>query len=248
MTIRPRVLGCPVDVLPADEMTARLHTIIRGEALHDIVTLNPEQIMAARRDPQTETLLTAAQICTVDGVGVQWALRLQGVADVHRITGVDIVNIVAGLGFPFYLLGGKPGAAERAAECLRTNHPDAAITGAWSGGTPDPRDDEQTIARIAESGAVAIAVAYGAPAQTAWIERNREALQSAGVRIAVGVGGALDFFAGKIRRAPDWMQRTGLEWLFRLGVEPWRLRRQMVLPGFAFLAAVEAIRVRFGRA
>jgi N-acetylglucosaminyldiphosphoundecaprenol N-acetyl-beta-D-mannosaminyltransferase len=122
------------------------------------------------------------------------------------------------------------------------------IAGSWSGGTPRERDDQQTIARIALAGAKAVAVAYGAPAQTAWIERNRVALEEAGVRIAIGVGGSLDYHAGIVRRAPGLVRRAGLEWLFRLLVEPWRLRRQRVLPGFAVMALAEAIRVRIWRA
>ena len=247
MTNRRRVLGCPVDILHPVSFANCLGEIARGDTLQNVVTLNPEQIMAARRDSSTAALLNTAQICTVDGVGVQWALQLQGVAEVHRLTGVDLVNILDRQGLPLYLLGGKAGAAEQAARSLSNLHPGSAVVGAWSGGTAEAPDDEQTIARVAESGAVAIAVAYGAPAQTAWIERNRDALQSAGVRIAVGVGGALDVFAGRVPRAPKWMRRAGLEWLFRLAIEPWRLRRQLVLPGFAILAVLEAIRARFGR-
>src|SRR6185503_11284770 len=117
------------------------------------------------------------------------------------------------------------GAAEETARRLTIRFPLARIAGSWSGGTPGEKDDQQSIARIARSGARAVAVAYGAPAQTAWIERNRAALEDAGVRIAIGVGGSLDYLAGYARRAPEWAQRLGLEWLFRLIAEPWRLRR-----------------------
>jgi N-acetylglucosaminyldiphosphoundecaprenol N-acetyl-beta-D-mannosaminyltransferase len=246
MSRRATVLGCPVDILDPAAFKLLLPDHAAGDHLTDIVTLNPEQIMAARRDPAVAGLLQRAQICTVDGVGLALALRAQGIPDVRRITGVDLVTSLAEVRVPTFLLGGAPGAAEEAARRLSARFATAQIAGSWSGGTPREKDDLQSIARIALSGAKAVAVAYGAPAQTEWIERNRAALQEAGVRIAIGVGGSLDYHAGFVRRAPGWAQGLGLEWLFRLIAEPWRLRRQLVLPQFAVLALAEAIRGRIG--
>jgi N-acetylglucosaminyldiphosphoundecaprenol N-acetyl-beta-D-mannosaminyltransferase len=248
MSLRTSVLGCPVDLLDPRAFIASLPDIASGETLINIVTLNPEQIMASRRDPEIGTTLRQAQAFTIDGAGLALALRARGLPDVRRITGVDLVEALVKQRIPTYLLGGAPGAAEEAARRLTSRYPLAQITGSWSGGTPRARDDQQTIARIALSGARAVAVAYGAPAQTAWIERNRAALEEAGVRIAVGVGGSLDYHAGIVRRAPEWARRAGLEWLFRLVSEPWRLRRQLVLPAFAILALSEAVRVRIWHA
>jgi N-acetylglucosaminyldiphosphoundecaprenol N-acetyl-beta-D-mannosaminyltransferase len=248
MSGRASVLGCLVDLLDPRAFIASLPELAEGESLTDIVTLNPEQIMAARRDPAVASILHRAQIFTIDGAGLALALRARGLADVRRITGVDLVDALVKQRIPTYLLGGAPGAAEEAARRLVERYPLSRIAGSWSGGTPRERDDQQSIARIALSGAKAVAVAYGAPAQTAWIERNRPALEEAGVRIAIGVGGSLDYHAGIIRRAPKWARRAGLEWLFRLIAEPWRLRRQLVLPGFADLTLAEAIRVRIWRA
>jgi N-acetylglucosaminyldiphosphoundecaprenol N-acetyl-beta-D-mannosaminyltransferase len=248
MTRRRFVLGCPVDVLDPAAFKASLPSLAGGGHLTNIVTLNPEQIMAARRDPEVARLIRKAQLCTVDGIGLELALRAQGVTDVQRITGVDLVTSVVEQRIPTFLLGGAPGAAEEAGRRLTARFPPGQIAGSWSGGTPRANDDPQSIARIALSGAKAVAVAYGAPAQTAWIERNRAALEDAGIRIAIGVGGSLDFYAGYVRRAPEWAQRFGLEWLFRLIAEPWRLRRQLVLPKFAVLALIEAGRGRIGHA
>jgi len=246
MSRRATVLGCPVDILDPAAFKASLPNRASGDRLTNIVTLNPEQIMAARRDPGVSGLLRRAQICTVDGVGLALALRAQGISDVRRITGGDLVASLGELRLPTFLLGGAPGAAEEAARRLAARFGMAQIAGSWSGGTPKEKDDQQSIARIGLSGARAVAVAYGAPAQTAWIERNRAALQEAGVRVAIGVGGSLDYHAGFVRRAPEWAQGLGLEWLFRLIAEPWRLRRQFVLPQFAVLALAEAIRGRIG--
>jgi N-acetylglucosaminyldiphosphoundecaprenol N-acetyl-beta-D-mannosaminyltransferase len=248
MSRRASVLGCPVDLLDPRAFIASLPELASGETLTDIVTLNPEQIMAAQRDPAVASILQRAQIFTIDGAGLALALRARGLKGVSRITGVDLVDALVEQRIPTFLLGGAPGAAEEAARRLSVRYPLSLISGSWSGGTPRERDDQQTVARIALSGAKAVAVAYGAPAQTAWIERNRAALEEAGVRIAIGVGGSLDYHAGIVRRAPKWARRAGLEWLFRLIAEPWRLRRQLVLPVFAVLTLVEAIRVRIWRA
>ena len=247
MSRRYSVLGCRGDLLAPPTFLASLSELAAADKLIDIVTLNPEQIMMARRDTAVRSLLERGDLLTIDGVGLAIALRLRGVSGVQRVTGVDLVEALADGGVPTYLLGGTAGAAEEAARRLAERSPNARIVGSWSGGTPREQDDQQSLVRIAASGARAVAVAYGAPAQTEWIERNRVALEEAGVRIAIGVGGTLDYHAGFARRAPSWMRRIGLEWIYRLSAEPWRLRRQLVLPVFAVLAIREAISVRFGR-
>jgi N-acetylglucosaminyldiphosphoundecaprenol N-acetyl-beta-D-mannosaminyltransferase len=145
------------------------------------------------------------------------------------------------------LLGAAPGAAAEAATALRRDNPGCQIAGWWGDGSADPNDDAETIERIAKSGARVVLVAYGAPGQVLWIERNRDALGQAGVGLAVGVGGALDFLAGRVPRAPRFVQRIGLEWLYRLVREPWRWRRQAVLPVFAILVLRDVVRVRVFR-
>jgi N-acetylglucosaminyldiphosphoundecaprenol N-acetyl-beta-D-mannosaminyltransferase len=248
MSASRTVLGCPVHLLDRDAFLASLPVLAGGDRLIDIVTLNPEQIMAARRDNAVAALIERADIRTVDGIGLALALRLQRAKPVERITGVDLLEALTKRGIPMYLLGGSPGAAEESAKRMNARYQGTQIVGAWSGGTPLETDDEPTLARIAASAATALAVAYGAPVQTAWIERNRSSLQAAGIRIAIGVGGALDYQAGYARRAPKIVRRLGLEWLFRLAAEPWRWRRQLVLPEFAALAMAEAVRIRLGRA
>ena len=119
MSRRATVLGCPVDILDPAAFKASLPNRASGDRLTNIVTLNPEQIMAARRDPDISGLLRRAQGCPVDGVGLALALRAQGISDARRITGVDLVASLAELRVPTFLLGGAPGAAEgsRATAC-----------------------------------------------------------------------------------------------------------------------------------
>lgn len=241
---RTVVLGCPVDGLTAAELRGLLPAIASSDDLTHLVTLNPEQVMLARSDPDVRAIVERAEIVTADGVGITLAIRLRGERPPDRITGVDVVEWIAELGLPIFFLGGKDGIAEQAAARLTERYPACRVVGWWSAGGPEPRDDDEAIRRIAESGAQVVAVAYGAPAQVRWIERNRDRLTGAGVRLAVGVGGALDYHAGAIPRAPQPVRVLGLEWLVRLMREPWRWRRQLALPVFAALAIREAVEVR----
>ena len=121
------------------------------------------------------------------------------------------------------------------------------MVGTWAEGSPRPEDDAETIDRIRESGATMLLVAYGAPAQIHWIHRNLPRLDAAGVRVVIGIGGALDYISGNVPWAPPLVRRLGLEWLYRLAREPWRWRRQMALPMFAALVARDAAKKRLRR-
>ena len=125
-----------------------------------------------------------------------------------------------------FLLGDAASIAE-----LHGRHP-SRVVGRWGGGSIQPEDDAESIERIRERGADVVLVGYGAPGQVLWIERNRHGLADAGVKLAIGVGGALDFAAGTVERAPRILRRFGLEWAYRLLREPWRWRRQLALPVF----------------
>ena len=197
--------------------------------------------MAARSDSSFTAALRAADLNTVDGVGVLLAARLlsseRGRAE--RLSGVHLVESLtrtsANDRSPIFFLGAGPGVADAAIAVLRTRWPDALVAGSWDGGRPDSADDAEAIERIGASGARTLFVAYGATGQVAFIERNRDLLARAGVRLAIGIGGSLDMISGKTPRAPRLIQRIGLEWLYRLIIEPWRWRRQLALPRFAAL-------------
>ena len=210
-----------------------------------IVTYNPEYAIAARRNPVFMQALRNADLITADGIGISVAARLhRGEATLPRVTGVEIVRLLAEsserTGAPIFLLGANSGIAPIAADHLQEIAPGAQFAGWWWAGTPRPEDDDAAIERIAASGANIVAVAYGAPGQVLWIDRNRPALSHAGVKIVIGIGGALDYWAGTAKLAPPLVRKLGFEWLYRLILEPWRWRRQLVLPVFAVFAAIEA--------
>ncbi|MGH2391295.1 MAG: WecB/TagA/CpsF family glycosyltransferase, partial [Chloroflexota bacterium] len=133
-----------------------------------------------------------------------------------------------------FLLGAGPGVAEAAGAALRSHYPTLTIAGALAG-SPRPCDEAAIGAAIRSARPDILLVAFGAPAQDLWIARNRSAL---GVPVAIGVGGAFDFLAGRIPRAPGWMRRLGVEWFYRLARQPWRWRRMIALPRFAAMVLV----------
>ena len=240
------VLGVPVDRVDESGVASWLdNQLAHAQACLHIVTYNPEYAIAARRNPRFMQAIRNADLVTCDGIGISVAARLhRGDAPLPRVTGVEIVRLLTGAsertGASLFLLGADPGVAPEAAARLQEFAPGAQFAGWWWDGTPQPIDDAEAIERIKASGARILAVAYGAPGQVLWIERNRSALGQAGIKIAIGIGGALDYWAGTAKLAPPLVRRLGLEWLYRLILEPWRWRRQLVLPVFALLAAIEA--------
>ncbi len=230
------ILGVRIHDVTAQETLARVEQMVADGKCHQIVTVNPEFVMLARRDRAFRRVLERADLALPDGAGILWAARRLGQPLRERVTGVDTVWRLAALaarrGHRIFLLGAAEGVAERAARRLQRDHPDLIVGGTWSG-SPVPREAEEIIARVRSARPDLLFVAFGAPQQDIWIARHRQAL---GVPVSMGVGGAFDFIAGVTRRAPPWMQKHGVEWLHRLWHQPWRWRRMLVLPRFAALA------------
>jgi N-acetylglucosaminyldiphosphoundecaprenol N-acetyl-beta-D-mannosaminyltransferase len=203
-----------------------------------IATVNAEYVMRAQGDPDFMAVLQQSDLRTPDGMGVVWAARRRGCRMRERVGGSDLIWTIsqqaASLGHRLFLLGGAEGVAERAAAALARHYPGLVVAGTHAG-TPSRELDEIQAALIREARSDILLVAFGAPQQDLWIRRMKEALN---VPVVMGVGGAFDYVAGVTKRAPLWMQRAGLDWLFRLVHEPWRWHRMTVLPRFALLAAL----------
>lgn len=245
---RPRVciLDVPVDDVTLDEAVEMVEVWLgTGERrLRQIATVNPEFIVAARRDADFRSVLHEADLTTPDGIGVLIAARLLGQRLRGRVTGVDLVEALAAWqapGMRLFFLGAGPGIAERAAAVLRRRFAGVQIAGVWEG-SPRVEDFDEASRRIRASGANVLLVAYGAPAQDIWIARHRTELGDCGIVVAMGVGGTFDFLAGAIPRAPRVIRRAGFEWLYRLIRQPWRWRRQLALPWFVALVLSQRLR------
>ncbi len=228
------LLGIPVhDVTMAETLELIAQFVADGGA-HQICTVNPEFIMTAQNDLDFRRILNHAALNLPDGIGVIWAARRQGRALRERVAGSDLIyqlaDRAAKTGWRIFLLGAAEGVAAQAALKLQTLYPGVKIVGAWAG-SPRPEDDAEAVRRINAAEADIVLVAYGAPKQDKWIDRN---LRRSGARVAIGVGGSFDFVVGTQRRAPQWIRRLNLEWLYRLVREPWRWRRQLALPRFVW--------------
>ncbi len=234
------VLGQPVANLTEDEAVAAIGAMIASGQPHHLVTVNPEFLVEARRNSAFRRVLRQADLPLADGVGITLAARLSGTPLRARVPGVDLVVRLAQesarQGWRPFFLGGAPGVARRAAEALRRRWPALRVAG-WHAGHPTPEETPGIIARIRGAAPDLLFVAYGHPKQDLWIARHKEAL---GVPVMMGVGGAFDYIAGVVPRAPALMRRWGLEWLYRLYCQPWRWRRMLALPHFLALAVAEA--------
>jgi N-acetylglucosaminyldiphosphoundecaprenol N-acetyl-beta-D-mannosaminyltransferase len=190
--------------------------------------------MRAQQDKAFRRVINQADVCLPDGVGLLWAARRLGCPLRERVAGstltVQLAERAAQSGWRVYFLGAAPGVADKAAEILQSRFPGLIVAGTWAG-SPSPDEQASIVERVRDAAPDILLVAYGAPAQDVWIARNQPLLR---VPVAMGVGGSLDFIAGVAKRAPVWIQRIGLEWLYRLVREPWRWRRQLALPRFVW--------------
>ncbi len=229
------LMGIPIHDVTMEETVQWVGRWIAQGGVHQIATVNPEFLVKARDDPAFSSVLLRASLCIPDGFGVVWAARLRGRRLRERVAGSDLVprlaQEAAAQGWRVFFLGAAPGVADRAAAILSERNPHLQVAGCYPG-SPAREEEQAIVDRIRTSGADLLLVAYGAPNQDLWLGRN---LRHTGTPVGIGIGGSLDFVAGYSRRAPRWIQRSGLEWLHRLVREPRRWRRQLALPKFAAL-------------
>ena len=213
-----------------------------------VTTPNPEFVMLARRDVAFRNVLNRASLNIPDGIGLILAARLAGDRLRQHVQGTDLVLTLASesarRGHRWFLLGGEGDVAVRAAAVLRAQFRGLEVVGA-APGSPLAEHDAETSELIRAAGRVdVLLVAYGAPKQELWLDRNLEALQ---IPVGIGVGGVFNYLSGATPRAPAWLRRTHFEWLHRLITQPWRWRRQLALPAFAALTLRQAWSTRARR-
>ena len=240
--MRIDVLGVGFDNLTPEEAAAAGAALAGADGFHYAVTPNPEFLLAARKNEAFRTVLNQADLSMPDGIGVVYVSKILGRPLKGRVPGIDfaehLVAWMARTGKRLYLLGSKPGVAEAAAKTLTERYPGLTVCGTHDGYF---QEDAPVIEAVRASGADVVLVGLGAPKQELWMAQNGPAT---GARFMVGLGGALDVFAGNVERAPEAWQKAGMEWCYRLLKEPKRIGRMAKLPLVLVQAAGARLRGR----
>jgi len=236
------VLGYPLCVGEPREVLEILWTRLKSREQTHVVTLNAEMILAAQREPEAQAVLRQGDIYVSDGVGLTWAARMLRKHSVHRYPGIDLAfDMLARLAKDsgsVFLLGSQDGIAAEAGSNLCRQLPGLKIAGTASGYF-EPHEEATIVANIAALKPDLLLVGMGCPKQERFIAEHRQELQTI---IMVGVGGALEIFAGRRSRAPRWMRGTGLEWAYRSMQDVSRFKRLGLLPKFVFMVLQQALR------
>jgi N-acetylglucosaminyldiphosphoundecaprenol N-acetyl-beta-D-mannosaminyltransferase len=240
------VCGIPLANASLRQLVETITVAARGPRSLWGCFLNADCVTIAQRDQDYAACLRRCDVVLPDGIGVRLAVRASGGELGENLVGTDLLPALCESsresGVRIFLLGGKPGVAERAAARMRREHPGCRIVGTRDGFFKRESPEElEVLAEIRRSGAEVLLVGFGAPLQERWIERKRSELAP---QVLLGVGGLLDYYAGVVPRAPIWIRELGLEWLFRLSQEPKRLWRRYLLGGWVFVGALLARRFR----
>ncbi len=236
------IMGLQFDNITMEEALDAAKALLQGEHAARVVTPNAEIAYEALHDENMRTLLNSAELMLPDGAGVVLASKILKTPLKQKVAGVDFADGLLGVlettGQSLYLLGSKPGIGELAAQKMMQKHPRLRIAGIADGYF---QDEAPVIDKINASGADVLFVCLGAPKQEQFMARHQKALH---VKLMAGLGGTLDSFAGTVKRAPKWMIRLNLEWLYRLIKEPKRFKRMLRLPKYLWAVVCKRIRGR----
>jgi len=229
-----RILGVRVHRVGMDAALERIEGLIRRAEPSLVITADANAVLIALEDAEFRALMETAALVTPDGFGLLWAGKRLGQPFPERVSGVDLVEQLTRLshekGYRLYLLGAAPGVAERAAQNLLVRYPNAQIVGAQHGYFT-PADEPAIVAHIAAARPDVLLIGMGMPRQEKWAWRHRDQL---GAPVLMGVGGSFDVYGGVVKRAPQWLQRIGCEWLWRLIQDPRKIKKVRNLPRFAY--------------
>lgn len=237
------ILGVNIDNLDMEEAKLKVVSFLNSEKINMIFTPNSEIVMEAKKNEKFRKVLNTADLTTADGIGLVYASKIKNKPLSERVTGFDlsmeILKIAAENGKKVYLLGGAEGIAKKAKEKIEEKYDNIKIVGTHNGyfegyhrGIKNSPEEEKIIQEINDSGAEILFVGLGAPAQEMWINHNKDKFKN--LKIVIGNGGTMDVIAEKVKRAPEFYQKMGLEWFYRLIKEPKRIKRQIQIPIFLF--------------
>jgi len=249
---RAEILGVPLGLCDYTAAMDWIDAVVAARSKAYLTAAAVHLVMVAQEDPETRDAVLGATLAVPDGQPLVWALHALGHAEASRVYGPELMarycERAASNGTKMYLYGGRnQGVLVQLSLNLRRRFPGIQIVGGYSPafGSPTPEDDEWIVADIARSGADVVWVGTGQPKQEKWMMRLRSRIDAP---MLVGVGAAFDFHAGLVPQAPPWMQRTGLEWTFRLAQEPRRLWRRYARYNPLFVAGFARQYARHRRA
>ncbi len=234
------VLGVQFDNLTREEARLRGAELLREDKFHYVVTPNPEFILDSQKDGEFRSILNGADLVLPDGVGVVYSAKILGTPLKERVAGIefaaDLLTCLDEMEGRLYLLGAKPGVAAEAGRRICARHPHIVLCGTQDGYF---KDEEEVLLKVAAARPDLLFVCLGAPKQEKWMARWG---RHTGARLAIGLGGVLDVFAGNVERAPEGWRKLGLEWAYRLVKEPRRAGRMARLPLVLAQAAGQRLR------
>lgn len=226
------VLDVMIDAVTMNEAVLIVENFIIEKKARLVATANAEMVMMAQSDDELASILSKADLVIPDGAGVVWAARYKGHSVPERVAGFDLVQEIlkksAQKGYRIYFLGSAPGIAAQAKMWAERQYPGVNITGVRDGYF-STEEDSEIIDEIKLCKPDILLVALGVPKQEKWLSKN---LTQLNIPVSIGVGGSFDVMAGVTERAPMWMQRANLEWLYRLLSQPKRAMRMLALPRF----------------
>ncbi len=226
------ILGILFSPMGVDSCADHIFDMLSEEGFHYVFTPNSEIVMSAFKDKDFAAVINSADLLTADGIGIIYASKIVGNPIPERAAGYDIslklLEKLAANGKSVYLFGSAPGVAEKAAENLAQKFPSLIISGMHDGYF-DSVEEQKIIDDINQKAPDVLFVCLGSPKQEKWIFDSRDKLNA---KVAMGLGGCLDVYAGNVKRAPDIFIKLGLEWFYRLIKEPKRFFRMLALPKF----------------
>jgi N-acetylglucosaminyldiphosphoundecaprenol N-acetyl-beta-D-mannosaminyltransferase len=231
--------GVRISPVSMSEALDKIEGFIRDRKPHHVVTSDANAILRAQEDTEYADIIRRAALITPDGFGVIWGARLLNLPIYERVTGVDMVTGIceraAANGYSIYILGAAPGIAATAAQKLMEKYPGMRVAGTQHGYFK-PEEEDEVVRTIHNARPDVLFVAFGIPKQEKFIARH---LHELNVPVSLGVGGSFDVYSEKLKRAPEYIQRSGMEWLYRVWQEPWRWKRMSYVPRFMVFALRE---------
>lgn len=235
MTERISMMGCLMDNLTMEETVQKVESFVRAGTPHQHVVVNVDKLVKASRDPELRRIINDCALINVDGMPVVWAARLLGKPLKERVAGVDLFEALmqraASAGWRVFLLGAREEVVSGVKHAYEKKYRGLTIAG-YRNGYWKPEEEEAVVEQIAAARADLLFVAISSPKKEQFLGRYQARMK---IPFAMGVGGTFDVAVGKVKRAPLWMQKSGLEWFYRFLQEPRRMFRRYFIEDMAFV-------------